>query len=83
MGKFDFTTDQFMDHVKSNTRLRLQGAEENNVKNTLKNLFDDFISQRCLQYEEGRLEDKYPDFKSLMREYREGILLFEATKNVV
>lgn len=83
LGKFDFTTDQFMDHVKSNTRLRLQGAEENNVKNTLKNLFDDFISQRCLQYEEGRLEDKYPDFKSLMREYREGILLFEATKNVV
>ncbi|MBK7225565.1 MAG: peptidylprolyl isomerase [Saprospiraceae bacterium] len=83
LGKLDFSTDQFMDHVKSNTRMRLQGAEDNNVRNAMQNLFDDFISQKCLQYEEGRLEDKYPDFKSLMREYREGILLFEATKNVV
>lgn len=83
LGKIDYTTDQFMDHVKSNTRLRLQGSDDNNVKTTLRNLFNDFTSQKCLQYEESRLEDKYPDFKSLMREYREGILLFEATKNQV
>lgn len=43
----------------------------------------EFSSQKCLQFEEGKLEEKYADFKALMREYREGILLFEATKNVV
>lgn len=43
-------------------------------------MFDDFIAQKCLQYEEGRLEEKYPDFKALMREYREGILLLKPLK---
>jgi peptidyl-prolyl cis-trans isomerase SurA len=36
-----------------------------------------------MQYEEARLDQRYPEFKSLMREYEEGILLFEALKQNV
>jgi peptidyl-prolyl cis-trans isomerase SurA len=43
-------------------------------------LLDDFIQEKALEYEEQKLAEKYPEFKALMREYEEGILLFEATK---
>lgn len=74
---------EFAEFVKSNTRLRMQGGENKDVKTTLKNMLKEYSNQKCLQFEEGKLEEKYPDFKALMREYREGILLFEATKIVV
>lgn len=83
LGNQNFGTRDFAEYVKTNTRQRLQGGDQKDVSTTLKNMLKEYASQKCLQFEEGKLEDKYPDFKALMREYREGILLFEATKNVV
>lgn len=75
-----FGLKDFAEYVKTNTRLRMQGGENKEVSGTLRNMLKEYSNQKCLQFEEGKLEDKYPDFKALMREYREGILLFEATK---
>lgn len=42
-----------------------------------------FVEESCLAYEESQLERKYPDFKNLMKEYHDGILLFELTDTKV
>ena len=45
--------------------------------------YNKFLEQSCLDYEESQLENKYPEFKSLMKEYHDGILLFELTDTKV
>lgn len=48
-----------------------------------KELYDNYVSKMLIDYEEARLDSKYPEFKALMEEYRDGILLFELTDQKV
>lgn len=49
----------------------------------VKFVFNQFSEDKIVEYENGQLEDKYPEFKALMKEYRDGILLFDLMdKNV-
>ncbi|MFO7655513.1 MAG: peptidylprolyl isomerase [Bacteroidales bacterium] len=43
----------------------------------------DFIRAKAIEYEKSQLESKYPDFKHLMKEYHDGILLFNLTDELV
>ncbi|HRG59387.1 MAG TPA: peptidylprolyl isomerase [Bacteroidia bacterium] len=46
-------------------------------------MYKEFVNETCLAYEESKLASKYPEFKALLQEYRDGILLFDLTdKNV-
>jgi len=46
-------------------------------------MYNDWVGESCLSYEESRLDQKYPDFNNLMKEYRDGILLFDLTDKMV
>lgn len=43
----------------------------------MKNLFEDWQKQELLAYEEAHLEDKYEEYRMLVQEYHDGILLFQ------
>ncbi|MFH2096678.1 MAG: peptidylprolyl isomerase, partial [Bacteroidota bacterium] len=53
------------------------------IKPAVDELFNNFVDQEIIAYEESRLEEKYPDFRYLMKEYHDGILLFELTDRMV
>jgi peptidyl-prolyl cis-trans isomerase SurA len=46
-------------------------------------MYTDWAVEQTMNYEEARLDDKYPDFRNLMKEYRDGILLFDLTDRMV
>lgn len=45
--------------------------------------FKQFSEEELLKYEEAQLSNKYPEYKALLKEYRDGILLFDLTDQKV
>ena len=41
--------------------------------------YSDYANKKCIGLEDSKLEEKYPEFRLLMAEYRDGILLFNLT----
>ncbi|MFK8056491.1 MAG: peptidylprolyl isomerase [Saprospiraceae bacterium] len=62
-------------------RIRMEGIQS--VEQAARSLYKDFVVDQTFLYAESRLDKDNPDFYNLMREYQEGILLFEATKKNV
>lgn len=61
-----------------------QSQQENINKEQYVNLlYEDFVNEKLVAYEEAHLEEKYPEYKMLLKEYRDGILLFELMDNKV
>ena len=46
-------------------------------------IYQRFVDFTCLEYEESKLEVKYPEYKILLNEFRDGILLFDLTSKMV
>jgi len=82
-AKHKATLGDFMDYLERSSRKRIRMANQFTPKEAVMSLYKDFVNEQTLKFEEQQLDVKYPEFKALMREYEEGILLFEATKMVV
>ena len=70
---------EFGKYLEAHSNRRIKGG----IKQVFDKQYDEFVKETCLKYEEDQLEIKYPDFKALMGEYRDGILLFELTDREV
>jgi len=51
-----------------------------NIENYVNSVYNSFVDETCINYEDSKLEEKDIDFRNLMKEYRDGILLFELTQ---
>ena len=76
----NYGLEQFQEYLRQNSRRRVSLGRAANSATVATRLYEDWVDSRLLAYAESRLEKDYPEFAALMREYREGILLFEATK---
>ena len=74
-----FTQQDFAKYVSTHQSKR-DGLSPKIVGNQL---YDSWIGEEVLAYEESRLDVKYADFRNLMKEYRDGILLFDLTDKKV
>lgn len=53
------------------------------IETVVDDAFEHFVNASIMEYENSRLEQKYPEFRALMKEYRDGILLFDLTDKKV
>jgi peptidyl-prolyl cis-trans isomerase SurA len=54
-----------------------------NIQVLVNRKYDQFVENTVLDYEESQLPEKYPDYKYLLQEYHDGILLFDLTDKMV
>ncbi|UYZ62996.1 peptidylprolyl isomerase [Hymenobacter weizhouensis] len=73
IGGKPYSTADFLTYVQQNQRPR-PGADP---RFTMQQLYDQYVDQSLTDYEKANLETKYEDYRMLVKEYRDGILLFQ------
>lgn len=65
--------------------LENQGARGSRapLKQLIDAAYKTYVKEQLLAYEEAQLDTKYPDFRALMNEYHDGVLLYEIMNDKV
>jgi peptidyl-prolyl cis-trans isomerase SurA len=74
-----FTQKQFASYLEKSHR----GIKRDENKKVIEAQFKNWVKTTVLEYEESKLESKYPDYKALVKEYHDGILLYEIMSDKV
>lgn len=53
------------------------------IKTYVDYVYENYTGEELIAYEDSQLENQHPEFKALMKEYRDGILLFDLTDKKV
>ncbi|MBL7112508.1 MAG: peptidylprolyl isomerase [Bacteroidales bacterium] len=60
-----------------------QATSRMNIIAYINNKYDEFVENKVIEYEEDQLVYKFPDYRYLLQEYHDGILLFDLTDQMV
>lgn len=82
LGEKSYSTNDFANYVELSQRGPSRRSYTNSQDIALR-LFTQYVDKCVLEYAENNLESKYPDFKDLMKDYTDGMILFDLKeKNV-
>ncbi len=81
LGDETFTQQDFAKYLQENQTKHIK--KDKKIEPYLDQMLEKYSEKICLEYEKNHLEEKYPEFKNLMKEYRDGMLLFEITDKKV
>ncbi|NVO19793.1 MAG: peptidylprolyl isomerase [Bacteroidetes bacterium] len=79
IGTQTFTQADFAKHLATTQKKTIK----KDIEAFVTNQYRDYSNDKVMKYADNQLENKYPDFKSLMKEYHDGILLFDLTDKKV
>ena len=79
LGKTAFTQDEFTKFLL----VKQRKIRPTKPKSIIDQMYEEWVGASCIDYEDDRLETKYPEFKLLVQEYHDGILLFDLTDQKV
>lgn len=68
----------FVEYLKGINSLQTSKEEA-----SLRLNLEKFIESQLLDYEKGKLKEKYPDFRYLIQEYHDGLLVFEISQQKI
>ena len=68
-----YTVKDFFEYAQQNQK----PAPQATAAHLMNLLYDNFVTASLLNYEREHLETKHPDYRLLVKEYRDGILLFQ------
>ena len=78
---FEFAGDSYTVGDFYNYLENKRGRKQGRLYQELRKAYESFVNDKLIAYEDSRLEEKYPEFRLLSREYFEGILLFDLTED--
>lgn len=79
IGDSKYTQADFADYISTHQTRR----RKEDVLVVMNGMYNQYVNESLLNYEEAQLPAKYPEYKALLKEYRDGILLFDLTDDKV
>jgi peptidyl-prolyl cis-trans isomerase SurA len=79
IGTKTFKQNDFANYLKQNYR----GVRREEATKLIDDQYENYEKAAILEFEESKLSDKYPEYKALVKEYHDGIILYEIMSDKV
>lgn len=79
IGDYSYTVTDFAKEIELNQRKQTPEY----IPEFIEHVYRDVVLEQVIRYADSRLEDKYPDLKATVDEFRDGILIFAITDKII